>query len=346
VNGGITSRLRLFAAAAVALAGMAVLTWLDPRRAAAGWLVGFVLSSQVPVGSLVLLMIFRLTGGRWGESLRPALEPAAQCMPLWLLLFIPICLALPALYPWAHGTAAEPDVVSHYLNGPFFIGRSVIALGGWSFLAFFVPRIEGRPGQLLAALGLAFHCLIISSVSVDWVLSLEPPFISSSFGASMGITQLIAAMAWAAVRLRVPPEVAGDVGGLLLAFVLGITYVDFMALLVIWYGDLPERVSWFVERARFPWSPLAAGAFIFGSVAPVLALLLSRVRNSAAELQAVGCSALAGLSFYYAYLIIPPFGAFALVPALLAITAIGLLLTALTAGGRAMIESRSLVHGE
>ncbi len=337
--------------AAIAAAGMMIVAVFAPRIAAAGWLVGFVFWSQIPVGSLMLLMIHRLTGGRWGEALYPAFAPAARLVPLLFLLIVPVFIAIPVLDPWSHRAGGvKPDVLSYYLNTPFFIGRSLIAITGWSVLAFLLPRTAGHPGQFVAALGLVFHCAVISVVSVDWVLSLEPPFISSSFGASMAITQLIAALAWAALRapLRAPQvannSVTGDIGGLLLAFVLGITYVDFMAFLVMWYSDLPSRLFWFVERNL--WSPLAAGAFIFGSAAPILALLLARIRNRIRELRAVAVSVLTGLALYYAYLIVPPFGARALATAALAVIVIGLLLAALA--GRPISDAavaRGVVRG-
>lgn len=344
------SRLRdLLIGAAVASAGLIVVAAFTPTIAAAGWLVGFVFWSQVPVGSLAMLMIFRLTGGRWGEALHPVFAPAARSVPLLFALIIPVFIAIPLLNPWSRRAGdVKPDVLAYYLNAPFFIGRSLIAIAGWSVLAFLLPRVTGRPGQFLAAAGLVFHCTLISLVSVDWVLSIEPPFISSSFGASMAITQLIAALAWAALQAPQAAvySVAGDVGGLLLAFVLGITYVDFMAFLVMWYGDLPARMSWFVERDHFPWSLLAAGAFLFGSAAPILALLLARVRNGLRELRTVAASVLAGLVLYHAYLIAPPFGAWALAAAALAIIAIGLLFTAVAGRpvGETAIAQRA-AHG-
>jgi hypothetical protein len=329
---GRSRRLLLTVAAAIAAAGLLALAMIDARTAASGWLAAFVFWSQVPLGSLALLMIHRLTGGRWGEQLALALLPAARATPLLFILIIPVLVAIPTLYPWAHGASgAKPDVVANYLGVPWFTARSLIALAGWSILSFLLPRVGGRAGQLVAGLGLVFHCFIISLVAVDWVLTLEPPFISSSFGASMAITQLIAALAWAAIWQPAPVRdpVAGDIGGLLLAFVLGITYVDFMAVLVIWYGDLPHRVFWFVARDRFPWSAIAAGAFIFGSVVPIVGLLLSRVRNNSAELQVIGSSVLLGLALYHAYLVLPQFGALALVPAGLSLVAIGLLIALL-----------------
>lgn len=342
------NRLRGLFAGAVAAAGVVVAAAFAPRVAAGGWLVGFVLWSQIPVGSLVLMMIHRLTGGRWGEALYPAFTSATRFLPLLFVLIVPVFVAIPLLDPWSHLSGhVKSDVFSYYLNTPFFVGRSLIAIAGWSVLAFLLPRVGGRLGELVAALGLVFHGVLISVVSVDWILSLEPPFISSSFGASMAITQLIAGLAWAVIWA--PPadhSVTGDIGGLLLAFVLAITYVDFMAFLVMWYSDQPIRMSWFVERDYFPWPLLAAGAFIFGSAAPILALLLARIRNRVRELRAVAISVLAGFALYYAYLIAPPFGAGALAAAALAIVAIGLLFIAVT--GRAAsdpIISGRAFHG-
>src|SRR5262249_3158555 len=154
--------------------------------------------SQILVGSLALSMIHRLTSGRWGEMIAPVVAPAVAAVPFLLLLVIPVLIAIPQLFPWAGATRAiQPDVASHYLNVPFFILRTIVALAGWIALAILMQRSERRGGQLLAAIGLVFHCVFISSVAIDWYLSPEAPFTSSSFGASVAITQLIAALAWA-----------------------------------------------------------------------------------------------------------------------------------------------------
>jgi hypothetical protein len=76
-----------------------------------------------------------------------------------------------------------------------------------------------------------------------------------------------------------------------------------MAVLVIWYGDLPREEGWFVERDHMPWTMLALAAFISLSVVPILLLLFSRVRNNRDSLRAVGGVVLIGLALYNAYLI-------------------------------------------
>jgi hypothetical protein len=323
------SRIALFVGAVIAAALLLAIAMMDPRAAAAGWLVGFVFWAQVLIGSLSLMMIHRLTSGRWGEIIAPVTAPAAMAMPLLLLLALPLFVAVPVLYPWSHHPeSVKPDVLLYYLNRPAFIVRSLIALAGWSALAMFLPRTSGRHGQLLAALGLVFHAVVISSVSIDWYLSIEAPFTSSSFGASVAISSLAAALAWAAVwapASDADPAI-GDVGGLLLATVLGLTYIDFMAVLVIWYGDLPRESAWFVARDHVPWTAIAAIAFVLGSVIPILALIQSRFRNRRGPLRAVGACTLAGIAVYDAYLVAPPSGTAALATSLLAIVGIGLFL--------------------
>jgi hypothetical protein len=313
--------------------------YFSPKAAAAGWLTGVAFWAQILTGSLVLMMIHRLTGGRWGHVIAPSIVGATAAVPLLVLLAIPLFVALPVLYPWPHSQGpVKPDVLSYYLNIPSFVLRSAIALLGWSVLAWFIPRLSDAKGQLAAALGLVFYALTISSIGIDWYLALEAPFTSSSFGASVAIASLVASLAWTATVLPGQSDHAaiGDVGGLLLATILGLTYIDFMAVLVIWYGDLPREESWFVERGHWPWIALAGTAFVLASLLPILALLLSRVRNARKPLQRVGFCTLIGIAIYTAYLIAPPAGAWALLTSFLAIAGIGLALAGLRLFGMAV----------
>ena len=322
----------LFLAAVIAAGLVALLATAQVKAAAAGWLAGFVFWCGPPLGSLVWMMIHRLTGGRWGIALAPAFVPTAALVPLMAVLLIPVLIAMPALYAWMHGGGDLIPSVRHiYLNPAAFIIRSVIAFLGWTVLALALPRMQGSGATLLAALGLLFYCVLISLVPVDWVLSLEHPFVSESFGASVATTHLMAALAW--VALLAPPEgesATSDLGALLLAMVLAITYLDFMALLVIWYGDLPDKVFWFTQRTHFPWSLLAYLAFICSSALPVILLLFARIRASRSALRVIGAIVMFGLAAYDVYLVVPPFGLMALLAATLAIIAMGCLLVGLS----------------
>ncbi len=311
----------LLAVAVFAAVGLVVLSLFAPRIAASGWLVAFVFIATIPIGSLEALMIHRLTGGRWGERLALVWQTAAATIPLLGLMVIPVLIALPVLYAWMSGADhVTPGVAHFYLNWPLYVTRSAIAFIGWSALALMLPRLGGKAGVLLAGLGMVFQAVMITLVSVDWILSAEPVFMSTSFGATIAIVQLLAALDFAALAAPrdLDESAVSDLAGLMLAVTLGLTYLNFMTVLVVWYSDLPHKVDFFVIRAFSPWKWLASLAFAFGSVAPILSLLLQKVRFSRTALRAVATSSLTGIALYVAYLLAPVYGAWSILTALVA----------------------------
>ncbi|PIK73640.1 hypothetical protein CS379_07295, partial [Methylobacterium frigidaeris] len=197
---------------------------------ARGWLLAWIAFGAPPAGALVLLLVHRITGGRWGEALAPVLRPVAALLPLVALGFLGVALALPALYPWAADPGAvKPDVAALYLNPLLFVARGAVALLGWSVLAGLV--LAGRRTRLVAGLGLAFYGLTISLVPVDWILSLEPRFTSSAFGAGFALHQILAALSLAAVASPrgLDERIAPDLANLLLATLLGVLYIGLMS---------------------------------------------------------------------------------------------------------------------
>ncbi|GEP05506.1 hypothetical protein [Methylobacterium oxalidis] len=277
---------------------------------ARGWLVAWIAWSAVPVGSLVLILVHAVTGGRWGETLAPALRPAAALVPLAALAFLGVALGLPADYPWASGGGhAKPDVLRLYLNPALFLLRAAVTLAGWSFLALLVLR--GRPGKLAAGLGLAFYGLTISLVSVDWILSVEPGFTSSAFAAEIALHQILAGLAFAAVASPkgLDARRARDLAGLLLATLLGVLYMGLMSYIVAWYGDLPPKAAWYLKRGDGAWAGVLAAAFVAGGALPFGMLLFSAVRASPATLRVVGLLVLVGLALHAAWFVLPAYGA-------------------------------------
>ncbi|GJD66876.1 hypothetical protein [Methylobacterium frigidaeris] len=277
---------------------------------ARGWLLAWIVFGAAPAGSLVLLLIHRITGGRWGEALAPCLRPAAALLPLVALGFLGVVVALPLLYPWAAdpGTV-KPDVASLYLNTALFAVRGAITLLGWSLLAGLV--LAGRCTRLVAGLGLAFYGLTISLVPVDWILSLEPRFTSSAFGAGIALHQLLAALALAAVvsPSGLDAETAPDLANLLLATLLGVLYIGLMSYVVAWYGDLPPNAAYYLRREAGPYSGLIGAAVATGGLVPFLFLLVGAVRRSPGGLRLVGLLVLVGLVLRFCWLVVPAWGA-------------------------------------
>jgi len=335
--------------AVAALIGMGLFLLAAPKAAAGGWLTAFLFWSGVPLGGLLALLIHALTGGRWGFRFAREFIMTTAAIPLMALLAVPMLAALPAFYPWVLGHGGvHADVSRWYLNAPFFIGRTALAFVGWSALAYLLSRLTGTAAVVTAGLGLIFYGITISIVGYDWVLSLAPHFTSSSFGATLALAQLASVLAVTAIMARDDGDAAfADLGGLLLAALLGLTYVNFMALLIVWYGDVPERVSCFVDRTQGTWLALAVLAFLFGSIIPIFSLFLERWRKNPRALRVIGVIALVGLALFDAYLVAPAYGPLALGAAALALIAIGALLTAFLAmpWARAPLRQWRMRHG-
>ena len=314
-------------AAAVLGAWAFLVAAADP---AAGWLVGLCFWISVALGASAMLAVHGLTGGGWGEALRPALAPAAVSLPVFLPLAVPLLLALSVLYPWAADPDAgmRPDVARFYLNPTGFVLRTVAALVGWSATAWLLARL--RPGgsrTLAAGLGLAFHLAAVTLVSVDWLLSLDPHFRSTAFGMAALATQVLAALAWAALLRPEPPGeahgAAADLAALMLAAVLGVLYLGFVQYLIAWYGDLPEKAAWFLRRQGWGWAALQAASLLCSGLLPLAALLLAQVRRSPRALAPVGALVLAGIAAHLCWIVAPVFGAASLLAAALGVLAVG-----------------------
>jgi hypothetical protein len=66
-----------------------------------------------------------------------------------------------------------------------------------------------------------------------------------------------------------------DHGKLILAFVMVWTYFNFSQWLIIWAGNLPDEIPWFVRRMNGGWGEVGMFLAVFQFAVP-FALLLSR----------------------------------------------------------------------
>src|SRR5438132_534018 len=67
-------------------------TWLDPAAFFRSYLVAYLFWFGIALGSMALVMIYHLTGGAWGATIRRVAESAYGTLPLLALLFIPFLL--------------------------------------------------------------------------------------------------------------------------------------------------------------------------------------------------------------------------------------------------------------
>jgi hypothetical protein len=268
------------------------------------WLVGFLFCLGLTLGSLALLMLQHLSGGQWGLVGRRIFEAASRTLPGMVLLFIPLLFGLPRIFIWARPEIVQGDRIllmkAPYLNVEFFIGRAALYFAVWLICAWLLNKWSAaqdrgetavtpqdtRRFRVVSGPGLVAYCLTVTFASVDWIMSLDPHWYSTMFGLLMIGGQGLSAFAFVTAILALlatTEPVASylsarhfhDLGKLLLTFVMLWAYFAFSQFLIIWAGNLPEEIPWYLERLRGVWGYVAL-VIVFGHFVLPFLLLLSR----------------------------------------------------------------------
>jgi hypothetical protein len=284
-------------AAVIALIGLL----LAPDQFFRSYLLGYMAWLGVTLGSMAILMLVHLTHGNWGMVIRRILEAATGNVLLMAVLFLPLLAGLSRLYPWARPAEVGSDEHLRHLSETFlspslFVMRAIIYFAIWIGLAYLLTRWskeQDHPNQKsdlrfrnLSAPGLVLYGLTVSFAAVDWVMSLDPHWISTIYGLLLLAGQVLSAVSFAVVvevilsRYRpmsalLEPDHVHDHGKLMLTFVMVWAYFGFSQWLIIWAGNLPEEITWYLRRLHGGWQYIGLILVLFHFVVPFI-LLLSR----------------------------------------------------------------------
>jgi hypothetical protein len=291
--------IALFAAllggAALVIAG-----FLNFQEFMRGYLTAYIFVLGLSLGAMALLMTGHLTGGNWWMLGRRIFEAAARCVPLLAILFLPILLGAKQLYPWMTINPATDKILSQkvwWLNYPWWIGRAIIYFAIWIALSFALTRLSWRQDEsaspsiwrtlkVISGIGILLWAWTLTGASVDWGMSLDTHWFSTIYGMIYMIGEALSMMAVVIIMLAVlskyspmdevvRPDRLHDVGKLLMAFTMVWAYFSFSQWLIIWMGNLPDEISWFLHRIKSGWGYIAL-VLIFVQFALPFALLLSR----------------------------------------------------------------------
>ena len=309
------------------LAGLA-----RPDQFFRSYLLAFVFWSGLSLGSLAVLMLQYLTGGAWGIAIRRILEAGTRVLPLIVVAFLPIVFGMHRLYEWTHADVVANDRVLQekalYLNVPFFLVRAAISFAAWLLIAYFLNkwsreqdasddhRVIDRKLQLVSGGGLVVYALTVTFMSIDWVMSLEPLWYSTIYGALFatgqalsGMAFAIAALVWLAPREEFSAVITRkhlrDLGNLMLAFILLWAYMAFAQFLLIWSGNLPEETIWYMRRLQGGWEFFPVLLILLHFVLPFLMLLSRDVKHNPRELATVAALIL-GIHLVDLYWVVVP----------------------------------------
>ena len=285
-----------------------ILAVKNPNEFFRAYLLGFMAWLGVALGSMAILMIRHLTGGGWGVVIRRILGAAMRTLPLLAALFIPMIIAVlqHRVYIWAqpldqiadkHLREHLEDITKTYLTTNGFIVRAIIYFAIWNLLSFLLSHWSkqtdraGAPDnterfKAVSGPGLILYGFTISFAAIDWVMSLDPSWISTIFGLVILIGEVLSAMCFAVIVERIlfnykpmsemlTPDFVHDHGKWMITFIMVWAYFSFSQWLIIWAGNLPSEITYYIRRINGGWGYIGLFVVIFHFAVP-FGILLSR----------------------------------------------------------------------
>lgn len=288
-------------------------------RAWGVYLVNFVFFAGLSFGAVLFVAVLNMTNAVWGRPLKRPAESLGAFIPLSFLLFALLYLGKDSIFPWiahpVHGKEA-------WLSAPFLFLRSgvgLLALGaaGLALLHYSLRRSRPFPARenpdlppgepdpgwrketVLSPVFGILYAVVLSLLAFDLIMSLDPHWFSTLFGAYYFIGSFYTALAAILLLSALGRKPLGlekfigekhfhDLGKLLLAFCLITGDFFYSQFLVIWYGNLPEETKYVLLRVRGPaWQPVAWAVLVGSFAVPFLVLLSRKIKRIPAAMAAL-----------------------------------------------------------
>jgi len=134
--------------------------------------------------------------------------------------------------------------------------------------------------------GIVVYSLTMTAAAIYWVMSLDVTWYSSIYGLLFLVGQGYMVLAFSIIisiklaqgepfKTILRQTEQHDLGKFTFAFVMLNIYLAFGQFLIIWSGNLPEEINWYLDRIRGNWGIIITLDFIFHWLIP-FTLLLSR----------------------------------------------------------------------
>lgn len=268
-----------------------------------GYLVAFTYWIGIVVTATIWNAIFHASAAKWMVVLRRVLEGMGAALPVFVLLFVPIALGMSILFPWVNPSRAmnaeQLELLSHkapYLNVPGFLIRAVLYFAVWLAVSTRLRQwslkqdeVGGtEPTRHMRWLGtgsLPFLGLAITFAAFDWLMSVDPFWISTIFGVYYFAGSFLSAMCVVALVIAFNQKNATGLGGavskyhlynvgkLMLAFTAFWTYCAFSQFMLIWIANIPEESAWYVVRMKGGWTNVGIFLIVCNFFIPFFTLL-------------------------------------------------------------------------
>ncbi len=186
----------------------------------------------------------------------------------------------------------------------FIIGTYIFFLNRWSLQrdADSAPNVKYWQTKFenISGFGVLFYSIMLFIVAIYWIMSLDPTWYSTVYGfqflvgqaygvLGLAILTLIALSKAEPIKTAFRVTEQHDMGKLCFAFVMLNMYLAFGAFLIIWSGNSPEEIPWYLDRIRGNWGVIATLDFVFHWLLPFTLLLSSDLKRIKSRLAVVCC---------------------------------------------------------
>jgi len=322
---------------------------LQSKHASQAWeayLINVLLWSAIAQGGLLFSMIMHMTKAKWHHPLSVLSESFGAFFPISFALFLILLLGERFIFPWLGADLHGKEV---WLNPAFLYSRDLVGLFilyalGFGYLYYSlgsrIGRLSGgdrissilrsiwerealdagtrkkRMGFLSVLYMIAF-AFILSLVGFDMIMSADPHWISTLFGAYVfvkaiyvGLGGLIILSAIAHIKKGPDSGLSSshfhDLGKLFFGFCLIWGDFFYAQFVVIWYGNIPEETSYIIQRTMLsPWQQLAWVVFSTCFVIPFLILLNKSVKTKPVFMACLCAVVIAGIGLEHLLLLGP-----------------------------------------
>jgi len=280
---------------------------IAPERAWLNLLVDGFYVLSLGASALFFFATQRLANSRWSVPIRRIPEAFTYVLPAAALLMVVLGFGFHTLYDWfepaklheEHGLVAHPG--RELYLAPWFVSvRMILVLAVWMYFAFRMRKISlaadaSREAGLKAhvklnrytAIFTPIFALTFTAAAYDWIISLDWKWFSTMFSVYVfagANVQGLAAIALAVVILRrkkafgassalISDDLVQTLGTMILAFSTFWGYIWVCQYLLIWYGNIPEEVTYYMVRSNSSWLPVFLGGFVVCFVIPFFTLL-------------------------------------------------------------------------
>ncbi len=282
------------------------------QRTWANLLINAFFFLGISLGALFFYALQNATETAWSVLVKRVYEGVMAWLPIGSLVLIVVLLAgtlgFHHIYHWMDERLYDPTNVAYYdamiagksafLNQPFFWLRSLVYLGVFLFFArWFRTRsleLDRMSGDSLvhkhlliyrrSALFLVFFAVFSSTLSWDWLMSIDAHWFSTLYGWYVFAGMWVSAMVTGVVlvlylkRKGYLPQVNNshihDMGKWVFAVSFLWTYLYFSQFMLIWYSNIPEEVTYF--QTRIDHHPALMWTIFFINFAVPMVLLMSR----------------------------------------------------------------------